>query len=285
MGAGPRGGNDVDVIAHRGASGVAPENTDGAIVAAIRQRADFVEIDVQRTRDGRLVNFHDCTLLRTTDVEERFPCRPSYRVSDFTWAELRTLDAGSWFDERFADEPIMTVHDVIRRVDRTGTGLLAEISPCDQYRGTSLPEDLLRELRSVPGYLDRALADGALGVQSFDAADAKAFKNAMPEVPVGVLIAGRPSDPELVALSAWADQVNTSTDVTDAALITRIQELGMTANVWIVNEPSRIRELIDMGVDGLITDSPQTVRQLSTAGGSTPPPSHVSDWPTGPGGW
>ena len=69
----------VDVIAHRGSSGVAPENTAAAIKAAVKQDADFVEIDVQRSKDGRLVNFHDCTLVRTTDVEERFPGRPSYR--------------------------------------------------------------------------------------------------------------------------------------------------------------------------------------------------------------
>ena len=82
----------VDVIAHRGSSGIAPENTEAAISAAIKQRADFVEIDVQRTKDGRLVNFHDCTMERTTDVEERFPDRSPYRVSDFTWDELQTLD-------------------------------------------------------------------------------------------------------------------------------------------------------------------------------------------------
>lgn len=268
-GASPPGGEDVDVIAHRGSSGVAPENTAAAIGKAVRQRADFVEIDVQRTRDGRLVNFHDCTMERTTDVEERFPGRPSYRVADFTWAELRTLDAGSWFDERYAGEPIITVRDVIRRVDRTKTGLLAEISPCGNYQSTGLPEDLVQEIRSVPGYLDRALAEGELGVQSFEAVDAKAFKDALPEVPVGLLDAERPSDAELVELSTWADQVNTSTDVTDAALIARIQELGMTSNVWTVNEPGRMRQLIGMGVDGLITDFPQSLRQPPKAGVET----------------
>ncbi|MQA78729.1 MAG: hydrolase [Streptosporangiales bacterium] len=259
--ASPPGGEDVDVIAHRGSSGVTPENTAVAIAKAIKQRADFVEIDVQRTKDGRLVNFHDCTMERTTDVEQRYPDRPSYRVSDFTWAELRTLDAGSWFDERYEGEPIITVRDVIRRVDRTKTGLLAEISPCGHYQGTGLPEDLVQELWSVPGYVDRALADGELGVQSFEPGDAKAFKDVMPEIPVGLLDAERPSDAELVELSAWADQVNTSTDVTDAALIARIQELGMTSNVWTVNEPGRMRQLIDMGVDGLITDFPQSLTQ------------------------
>ena len=145
------GTDPTDVIAHRGSSGVAPENTTAAVRAAIKQRADFVEIDVQRSKDGKLVNFHDCTLQRTTDVEERFPGRPSYRVSDFTWAELRTLDAGSWFHEKFAGEPIITVSDVIQQVDGR-IGLLAEISPCSQYEG--LVEDFVDELNSVPRYVD-----------------------------------------------------------------------------------------------------------------------------------
>ncbi|WP_268977577.1 glycerophosphodiester phosphodiesterase family protein, partial [Streptomyces tendae] len=66
---------DPDVIAHRGSSGMAPENTAAAIDLAVRQRADYVEIDVQRTKDGKLVNFHDCTMQRTTDIEDLYPNR------------------------------------------------------------------------------------------------------------------------------------------------------------------------------------------------------------------
>ncbi|TDD68001.1 hydrolase [Jiangella aurantiaca] len=248
------------VIAHRGSSGIAPENTTPAIRAAVRQRADVVEIDVQRTKDGRLVNFHDCTLERTTDVEERFPGRASYRVSDFTWAELRTLDAGSWFDESFAGEPIITVREVIRLLGGR-TGLLAEISPCGHYAGTGLPEQLAAELRSIPGYVDAALAGGRLGVQSFEVADAQAFHTALPEVPIGLLDADRPTEAELLELSTWADQVNPQWTVTDQALIDRVHELGMEINVWTVNEPGAMRRMRDLGVDGIITDFPQSLTQ------------------------
>ncbi|WP_132877385.1 glycerophosphodiester phosphodiesterase [Tamaricihabitans halophyticus] len=246
------------VIAHRGSSGVAPENTAAAVRTAIAQRADFVEIDVQRTKDGKLVNFHDCTMERTTDVEEKFPGRPSYRISDFTWQELRTLDAGSWFHPDYAGEPIMSVREVIKLVDRRA-GLLAEISPCDHYRG--LPADLAAEFTSVPGYLDRALASEELAVQSFEVDDARAFNERLSEVPIGVLDAERPSDAELVELSSWADQVNPQWTVTDQGLVDRIQELGMTANVWTVNEPGSMRELLELGVDGIITDFPQSLTQ------------------------
>lgn len=248
----------VEVIAHRGSSGIAPENTRAAIRTAIKQRADFVEIDVQRSKDGRLVNFHDCTLERTTDVEQRFPGRASYRVSDFTWAELRTLDAGSWFNERYAGEPIITVREVIEQV-RGRTGLLAEISPCAHYDG--LAEDLDAELRSVPRYLERAVASGELGVQSFLVEDARRFAQLRPEVPVGLLDADRPTEAELVALGTWADAVNPQHTVTDRALVDRIHELGMEINVWTVNEPGALRTMAGLGVDGIITDYPQSLTQ------------------------
>ncbi|ASR37322.1 hydrolase [Prauserella marina] len=248
----------ADVIAHRGSSGVAPENTEAAIGKAIEQGADFVEIDVQRTRDGKLVNFHDCTLERTTDVEQRYPGRPSYRVSDFTWRELRALDAGSWFHDTYAGEPIPSVEQVINQV-RGKIGLLAEISPCDHYTG--LPDDLAAELRAAPGYLRQALASGGLGVQSFEVEDAKRFHELLPEVSIGVLDAERPTDAELTELSEWADDVNPRYTVTDADLVERIHELGMGVNVWTVDEPGSMREMLELGVDGIITDYPQSLTQ------------------------
>ncbi|WP_311706436.1 glycerophosphodiester phosphodiesterase [Streptomyces litchfieldiae] len=247
-----------DVIAHRGSSGMAPENTAAAINLAIRQDADFVEIDVQRTRDGRLVNFHDCTMERTTNVEEVFPGRDSYRVSDFTWAELRQLDAGSWFHEKYAGERLITVEDVISRVDGR-TGLLAELSPCAHYEG--LAEDFAETLEDRPRYLRRALAAGELGVQSFQLDDATDFHTLLPEVPIGFLDADRPTDDELRTLSTWADQVNPQFTVTDQALVDRVHELGMSINVWTVNEPGAMRRMAGLGVDGIITDFPQSLTQ------------------------
>ncbi|MEV6122993.1 glycerophosphodiester phosphodiesterase family protein [Streptomyces sp. NPDC052077] len=258
--AGPRrpdGAAGPDVIAHRGSSGMAPENTAAAVGLAVAQRADFVEIDVQRTRDGRLVDFHDCTMERTTDVEEVFPGRPRYRISDFTWAELRRLDAGSWFDRDFAGERIVTVDEVIARLDGTRTGLLAEISPCSHYTG--LPADLADELRQRPRYLRQALTRHRLAVQSFRPDDAREFRSRLPGVPVGLLDAERPTDAELLRLSRWADQVNPQYTVTDRRLVDRVHALGMEINVWTVDEPGAMRRMAALGVDGVITDFPQSL--------------------------
>jgi glycerophosphoryl diester phosphodiesterase len=250
----------VDVIAHRGSSGIAPENTEAAISAAIKQHADFVEIDVQRTKDGRLVNFHDCTMERSTDVEERFPGRSSYRVSDFTWDELQTLDAGSWFHEKYAGDQIITLGRVIELV-RGKIGLLAEISPCGHYAGQGLPAALAAELGSVPGYVDDAVAEGKLGVQSFVVDDAKTFKDLAPEIPIGVLDDNRPTEDELVALSEWADNVNPQHTATDTVLVARVHELGMGINVWTVNDPAAMRIMAGLDVNGIITDYPQSLTQ------------------------
>ncbi|WP_249338422.1 glycerophosphodiester phosphodiesterase family protein [Streptomyces sp. V17-9] len=249
-----------DVIAHRGSSGMAPENTAAAIDLAVRQRADHVEIDVQRTKDGKLVNFHDCTMERTTDIEDLYPDRPSYRVSDFTWNELRRLDAGSWFHPDYAGEPIITLDTVIRHLQHTRTGLLAEISPCGQY-GTTIATDLADNLNGKPGYVGKALARRQLAVQSFETDDARTFHDLIPDIPIGILDADRPTDTELVELSQWADQINPQHTVTDQTLVDRIHQLGMTTNVWTVDEPGAIRKMTTLGVDGIITDYPQTLTQ------------------------
>ncbi len=249
-----------DVIAHRGSSGMAPENTAAAIDLAVRQRADHVEIDVQRTKDGKLVNFHDCTMERTTDIEDLYPDRPSYRVSDFTWNELRRLDAGSWFHPDYAGEPIITLDTVIRHLQHTRTGLLAEISPCSQY-GTTIATDLADNLNGKPGYVGKALARRQLAVQSFETDDARTFHDLIPDIPIGILDADRPTDTELVELSQWADQINPQHTVTDQTLVDRIHQLGMTTNVWTVDEPGAIRKMTTLGVDGIITDYPQTLTQ------------------------
>ncbi|MFG2325044.1 glycerophosphodiester phosphodiesterase [Streptomyces sp. NPDC048568] len=248
-----------DAIAHRGSSGMAPENTAAAIDLAVTQRADHVEIDVQQTKDGKLVNFHDCTMERTTNIEDLYPDRPRYRVSDFTWNELRRLDAGSWFHTKYTGEPLITVDDVIRHIDHTRTGLLAEISPCGHY--TDIATDLADHLHTKPAYVRRALARHQLAVQSFQTDDARQFHTRMPDIPIGILDADRPTDTELQQLSGWADQINPQHTVTDQTLVDRIHELGMDINVWTVDEPGAIRKMTGLGVDGIITDYPQTLTQ------------------------
>lgn len=106
------------ICAHRGASHTHPENTLAAIDEAVRLGAQQIEIDVRRTTDGHLVLMHDGTVTRTTDAAEKFPGKASYQVTDFTLAELQTLDAGRWKDTRFAGEKIPTLKAAIARMPR-----------------------------------------------------------------------------------------------------------------------------------------------------------------------
>jgi glycerophosphoryl diester phosphodiesterase len=128
-------------IAHRGASAYAPEHTAPAYRLAIEQGADYVEQDLAVTRDGALVSIHDPTLERTTDVEVLFPDRYTidakgekrWLVADFTLAEVKRLDAGSWFDAKFAGERILTWNEAVDVVAGRA-GLYPEMKTPELYR-------------------------------------------------------------------------------------------------------------------------------------------------------
>jgi len=250
---------DVVDVAHRGSSGAAPENTLAAVRLALRQHAGFVEVDVQRSADGELVIVHDVTLERTTDVEEVFPDRAPWRVGDFTLAELRRLDAGSWFADGYTGERIPTLREV---VDVLGTraGLLLELKSPGLYPG--IETDIDKELSSVPGYLSAALAADKLVVQSFDHTSMRTYHDLAPRVPIGLLFGYRPTEPELAEASGWAEQINPTYRVTDAALVERVHELGMTISVYTLNTGRLMREYADLGVDGIITDYPLVLRDI-----------------------
>lgn len=242
------------IIAHRGASGVAPENTAASIEAAIDGGADVVEIDVQRTRDGRLVNFHDCTLDRTTDIAVRRPGESGLSVSDLDLVELQRLDVGSWLDPAHDAARIVTLQDVLAQT-RGRVGLLVEISPCPQYVGTGLADQIVTELLEEPGYVDETLEQDQLWVQSFNPDDGRRVRELLPTVPIGLLTRERPT-PDEIADAGWADQINPPCETVDAALVETVHQAGLTLNCWTVNEVADADRLINLGVDGLITDHP-----------------------------
>ena len=120
-------GFGVQVIAHRGASARAPENTLSAVRAAVACGADGVEIDVRRSRDGEFVVLHDATLGRTTDVRRHRWKRSGPRVEELTLRQLRRLDAGSWKGPSFVGERIPTLVEVLDLVAATPARLLIEV--------------------------------------------------------------------------------------------------------------------------------------------------------------
>ena len=135
-------------VAHRGASAYAPEHTIAAYRLAIEMGADYVEQDLAVTKDGVLICLHDASLERTTNVEELFPnrvttqtiegkTRRAWLANDFTLAEIKSLDAGSWFDAKFKGEKIPTFDEAIALV-RGKAGIFPELKTPEIYAGRSI---------------------------------------------------------------------------------------------------------------------------------------------------
>src|SRR5688500_3554141 len=185
------------LIAHRGASAYAPEHTLSAYRLALEQGADFVEQDLQISKDGVLVCLHDLTLERTTNVEEIFPDRgaaspkgrKTWNVSDFTVAELKRLDAGSWFGSKFNGERIPTFQEAIDLV-RGKAGLYPETKGPEVYgsRGFDMEALVLAQLAS--NALDRPGRDPKtpVVVQSFSAESLQKMRKAGATIPLTFLV-------------------------------------------------------------------------------------------------
>lgn len=157
---------EITNVAHRGASAYAPENTLAAVRLARTQRADMFEIDVQQTKDNKLVLMHDTTLARTTNVEEVYPNRAPWRVSDFTLAEIKRLDAGSWFATRYRDERVPTLDEVLKAMDGQGLGMLLEVKSPSLYPG--IEKRIAAALKRAPSWLRPDPKKRRLVVQSLE---------------------------------------------------------------------------------------------------------------------
>ncbi|KQY62428.1 glycerophosphodiester phosphodiesterase [Nocardioides sp. Root140] len=252
------GGPDVDIIAHRGSSGAAPENTLAAIRLAIAQKAEVMENDIQRTSDGELVIVHDTTLARTTDVEQVFPDRAPWNVGDFTLAEIKQLDAGSWFAPEFAGERVPTLAEWVNAVGQQA-GMLLEPKAPELYPGIEV--DIDKELRALPAF-QRALKADRVVVQSFNHAWLRVYKDLAPDVPVGLLYGTKPSGADIAAAATWAQQVNPALGAIDEAGVDQVHAHGMEIHVWTVNAGTDMRRAINWDVDGIITNYPQVLRDI-----------------------
>ncbi len=241
------------VVAHRGASAYAPENTVAAFELARDRGADMFELDVQETKDHHLVLMHDTTLGRTTDVEEVFPGRAPWRIGEFTLAEIRRLDAGSWFSRKYAGEAVPTLGEALRAMRDSGLGLLLEIKEPRLYPG--IEARVAEEIGRDPAWRGRIV------VQSFDWNSMRRFHGLMPEVPIGLL--GTPRIAELPGLARFADQINPPYADVTAEYVRRVHRLRMKVLAWTVDDPAAVRRLIGAGVDGVITNKPDIVRELA----------------------
>ncbi|WP_164519718.1 glycerophosphodiester phosphodiesterase [Nocardioides ferulae] len=246
------------VVAHRGASGEAPENTVAAVRLALAQGADLIENDLHRTRDGAIVVHHDATLARTTDAARVLPGRAPWAIADLTLAEVRRVDAGSWFGPAHSREPVPTLTEWAAAVGGRA-GMLLEAKRPELYPG--LAADLAAELRTVPA-LRSAVARGRTVVQCFSHRWLRRFAEAVPEVPVGALVALPPTPALVRETASWAAYLNPAATVVDRAAVTRIHDHGLRTFVWTVDRPLAMRRAARHGVDGIITNHPARCRRV-----------------------
>ncbi|MCF6138956.1 glycerophosphodiester phosphodiesterase [Pseudalkalibacillus berkeleyi] len=239
--------NDVEKVAHRGAAGYAPENTMAAFDKAVEMDSDYIELDVQMSKDGELVVIHDITVDRTTDG--------SGRVGDLTYDELRKLDAGSWYGEAFKGEHLPTLGEVLDAYEGDMKFLIELKSP-SLYPGIEEKVNDALEKRD----LDEAEEESVI-VQSFDFHSMQMFHKINDEVPIGVLTSN-PKDltaQSLEIFKEYADYVNPSKDEVDRDLVNQIHELDMGIMPWTVRAKEDVQPLLDAGVDGIITDYPDYI--------------------------
>ena len=249
---------DVATTAHRGAAAMAPENTHAGFDYARHTRAEFIEIDVQLSADRVPVLVHDATLARTTNAIDVFPDRESYRVGEFTWAELQQLDAGSWYHPDFAGERIPRLEEVIVHA-RSGAGFNIELKDPAASPGV---EQIVADVLAADDRWHALNRRGGLVVSSFDLESLATFHALRPDVPVsGIGVVPR-DDAALATYATWMDSWATNYRTMDPADVVRVQAAGLKLIVYTVSSVDPMRQMIDLGVDGIVTDVPQVLQRV-----------------------
>lgn len=223
---------------------------------------EWVENDVQRTKDGELVVVHDDTLSRTTDVEQVFPDRKPWRVQDFTAAEIALLDAGSWFGQEYTGARVPTLREYLDRVQRNQQRLLLEIKKPELYPG--IEQQTLKVLDEA-GWLDERHVRQRLVVQSFSAGCVRTVHQLRPDLVTAFL--GTPTVADLPQYAQFTDRINPWHTTISAEWVAAVHGLlgahgkAMEVDTWIVDDATTARKVQAMGVDGIITNAPDVVRE------------------------
>ncbi|HWP35236.1 MAG TPA: glycerophosphodiester phosphodiesterase family protein [Thermodesulfobacteriota bacterium] len=250
------------VIAHRGASAYAPENTLAAFRAAIALGADMLELDVQLTADRRLAVIHDQAIDRTCDGRGF--------VAEMTLAELQRFDAGLWWGPGFAGERIPALEEVLALArGRVAVNIEAKVPAGEPAEGSG--REALAEA------LVAALAEAGSGltvlVSSFDAGVLRRLRARAPALTLGLLCEARIEGPAgfrpgrlapYLALAAELGAVSLHPywRFTGPRLVDAAHAAGLRVYPWTVNRERDLRRLIAIGVDGIITDRPDRLARL-----------------------
>lgn len=232
------------VFGHRGASAYAPMNTLAAFELAAQQGAAGVELDVHRSADGYPVIVHDFTVNATTDG--------SGKVTEMTLAQLKALDAGAWFAPQFTGARVPTLDEVFEAV---GQKLYINV----EIKALGMRTDGVEQV--VAACIARHAMQQRVIVSSFNPMTLRRFRAIAPDVAVGFLYM-----PHIMFYTSWMlgglphEARHPYHAMVNARTMQRAKENGYRVNTWTVNDPARAVVLRDLGVDCIITDKPDVIR-------------------------
>lgn len=232
------------VIAHRGASGHAPENTLAAFERAVQLGATFIETDLHLTRDARFVAIHDATVDRTTNGHGA--------VHEFRLAELRELDAGLWFDRQFSGQQIPTLEEMLEFSRKHDVVFYFEI----KYGAAWGMHHALAAALLASDNAARSI------VISFDPGTLLSLRNLDASLMLGLLVEQANENAAKTAMECGARQICPRFDLLTPQLITEAHQADLHVVTWTVNEREKMCAAVDLGVDGIMTDVPDRLRSV-----------------------
>lgn len=248
----------MEIIAHRGASGVAPENTLAAIEQAIAMGVDCIEIDVRLTKDDEVYLMHDSKVNRTTNG--------TGHIRFLNSSQINQLDAGSWFHPKFSDEKVPTLRKVLA-VCNNKTKLLIEVKSANRSRYPMI-------VKKISDLIDEFQAHQWVTVQSFDTNVLHLFQWENPKLQISKLIVYNIG---LSPLKIYFDEklrrgnlldvdylagINVDYRYATQRLVDRIHDANKKVYCWTANQTRPMKRLLKLGVDGIITNYPDKLKQL-----------------------
>ncbi|GHH98678.1 glycerophosphodiester phosphodiesterase [Neobacillus kokaensis] len=248
---------DILNVSHRGASGHAPEHTLISYDMGEKMHGDYIEIDLQMTKDGQLIAMHDEKVDRTTDG--------TGFVKDYTLAEIKQLDAGSWFNEKYpqyadpdyAGLKVPTLEEVFKKFGKNNEYYIETKSP-EIYPG--MEKELLRLIDKYD--IDKE----TLLVQSFSPQSLEIMHKLDPSVKLVQLLSYKTkaviTDEEIAAIKEYAMGVGPNHTYLNEEYVQKVVNNGLEIHPYTVNDKERMKQLIDWGVTGMFTNFPDLLHEV-----------------------
>ncbi len=238
----------VLVIAHRGFSGTAPENTLIAFKKALELDVDMIELDVRLSKDGEVVVIHDDTLNRTTNGKGK--------VAEVTLKELKQLDAGFFSTPQFAGEKIPTLREVLELVEgRAALNIELKKGDMGRYTLVDLADRAFQEVEKI-GMLNQVL------FASFERSAIERIRERNPRIPVALIYSKPWSSPREVSGERPLPVLSCRGTVLTQSNVSKARQQGVKVLVWTLNTEEDMEHFLNVGVDGIITDHPDRLIKI-----------------------